>query len=154
MLDWQLLIIVIRGIIWRRSDLVRANKKNKKKRRKKNWWKLDLVQKVEKKQRFIHWITCSWIKILQFGSQIAVTNRNYSIISARKNTVCRERKWPSCYDWAVTGKYERSLWICLRPRSRIISIHFMESKGRLTALSVVWMLKTWIHLPLRPNFIT
>lgn len=83
-LDWQLLIIVIRGIIWRRSDLVRANKKNKKKRRKKNWWKLDLVQKVEKKQRFIHWITCSWIKILQFGSQIAVTNRNYSIISARE----------------------------------------------------------------------
>lgn len=83
-LDWQLLIIVIRGIIWRRSDLVRANKKNKKKRRKKNWWKLDLVQKVEKKQRFIHWITCFWIRILQFGSQIAVTNRNYSIISARE----------------------------------------------------------------------
>lgn len=119
MLDWQLLIIVIRGII--------------KKRRKKNWWKLDLVQKVEKKQRFIHWITCSWIKIPQFGSQI-VTTRSFPLA---KNTVCRERKWPSCYDWAVTGKYERSLWICLRPRSRIISIHFMESKGRLTALSVV-----------------
>lgn len=127
MLDWQLLIIVIRGIIWRRSDLVRANKKNKKKRRKKNWWKLDLVQKVEEKQRFIHWITCSWIKILQFGSQIAVTNRNYSIISAREKYRMSR---------TVTGKYERSLWICLRPRSRIISIHFMESKGRLTALSV------------------
>lgn len=134
MLDWQLLIIVIRGIIWRRSDLVRANKKNKKKRRKKNWWKLDLVQKVEKKQRFIHWITCSWIKILQFGSQIAVTNRNYSIISAREKyrmsrTEMAELLRLSCHREVRT--------ITLDTRSRIISIHFMESKGRLTALSVV-----------------